>query len=91
MQCIGQLYTIMGLFGFGTKTKADWDRKIIDLNSELARSKSCLADAKKREQEAKRRHQNIAFSHGVNYWQGIIERLKADIANAKIERKNAPK
>lgn len=80
----------MGFFGFGTKTKADWDRKIQSLNSDLAIAKTSLASAKEREKEAKRRHQNVAYSHGVSYWQGVIEGIKADIANAKIEKRNAP-
>lgn len=82
----------MGLFGFGSlKTKADWDKRIMSLNNDLASAKTCLASAKKREQDARRNHQNVAFSHGVTYWQSVIERLKAQIANAKIERRNAPK
>ena len=71
----------MGLFG--TKTKADWDKKIMDLNNELARYKSEYAAAKP--------NLKPGMSHNHDWHKGRIERCKAELANAKIERRNAPK
>lgn len=73
----------MGLFGFGTKTKSDWDEEIQSLNNRLAGRKADLA-----------RYKAMYGSSQPYMIAGVksdIERLKAEIANAKIERKNAPK
>ena len=74
----------MGLFGFGTKTKADWDREIISLNSQLASAKAALANLKIK-------HSGISSENAIAHQKFVIERLKADIANAKIKRQSAPK
>lgn len=74
----------MGLFGFGApKTKAEWDKKIIELNNELARLKSQYAMAKP--------HLKPGMSHNHDWHKAGIERCKAELANAKIQRRNAPK
>ena len=73
----------MGLFGFGTKTKADWDKKIIELNNELARYKSEYASAKP--------HLKPGMSHNHDWHKARIEHAKAELANAKIQRRSAPK
>lgn len=73
----------MGLFGFGTKTKSDWDKEIQSKNSYLAKRKADLAKYK-----AMYGSSQPALIAGIK---SDIERLKAEIANAKIERKNAPK
>lgn len=73
----------MGLFGFGTKTKADWDRTIMRLNEQLAHEKELLAKYKARPAN---------FSATVVAGQKAqIERIKAELANAKIKRQSAPK
>ncbi len=83
----------MGLLGllFGnsgsnsTWTKSDWDREIMRLNNELA-------DAKIRLQMKRR---EVKGNPMADYWISFplreVEELKAKIANAKIQRKNAPK
>lgn len=74
----------MGLFGlFGTRKKADWDRDIMRLNDELARSQSHLAMLR------------TTNKGGVNNCNIIntknhIEWIKSQIANAKIQRRSAP-
>ena len=75
----------MGLFSLfgGPKTKAEWDQKIISLNNSLAHAKASLA-------EYKARPRNYS-QEAVAAKKKEIERIKADIANAKIERRNAPK
>ncbi len=77
----------MGLFGFGTKTKADWDSEIMSLNNQLAEAKAILARAK----ADKKRIKGINFDGTIHHQTFVIERLKADIANAKIKRQSAPK
>lgn len=72
----------MGLFGFGTKTKADWDREIMRLNERLTHEKGLLATYKARPQN---------YGHAIAGQKQQIERVKAELANAKIQRRNAPK
>ena len=74
----------MGFFGFGTKTKADWDREIIRLNGQLADAKAALS-------QLKVKHPGINSDGAIHHQKFLIEQLKAKIANAKIERRNAPK
>lgn len=75
---------IMGLFGFGgSKTKAEWDKRIMELNNELARLKAQYAAAKPTLKPD--------MSHDHDWHKAGIERCKAELANAKIQRKNAPK
>lgn len=76
----------MGLFSSifsSPKTKAEWDKKIMELNMELARLKAQYAAAKP--------HLKPGMSHNHNWHIAGIERCKAELANAKIQRKNAPK
>lgn len=80
----------MGLLSliFGSpKTKADWDREIISLNSQLANAKATLASAK----ADKKRIKGMKFDGTIHHYTYLVERLKAQIANAKIQRKSAPK
>lgn len=72
---------IMGLFG-DPKTKADWDKKIMDLNNELARYKSEYALAKP--------NLKPGMSHNHDWHKARIEHCKAELANAKIQRQSAP-
>lgn len=83
----------MGLFSSifsSPKTKAEWDSKIMSLNDELTRAKVHLQEAKF---NAKRYSTpgNLHHANDVKSTQQKIERLKGEIANAKIQRKNAPK
>ena len=88
---IGQLYEKMALFGiFGTKTKADWDREIARINSELASQKSSLATLKS-EQTKFKGNKHMNFDTAIGSTKSYIERLKGELANAKLARKNAPK
>lgn len=73
----------MGLFGFGTKTKADWDREIESLNRELANAQGRLASHKA--MYGNKQPYVIAADKSQ------IAQIKARIANAKIEKRNAPK
>ena len=74
----------MGLFGFGSpKTKAEWDERIMELNSTLARYKSEYARAKP--------SLKPGMSHNHDWHKARIEDVKAQLANAKIARRNAPK
>lgn len=72
----------MGLFGFGTKTKADWDERIKDLNRELANAQGRLASHKAMYGSK----QPAVIAADKNQ----IAQIKAQIANAKIERRSAP-
>ena len=83
----------MGLFSAifsSPKTKAEWDSKIMSLNNELTRAKVHLQSAKI---NAKRYHTpgNLYHENDVKSTQAKIEHLKGEIANAKIQRRNAPK
>lgn len=80
----------MGLFGFGTRTKADWDREIARLNSEIASAKSSLA-FEKREKANMKGRSGFNFDNAIGSCKMRIERLKGELANAKLARKNAPK
>lgn len=78
----------MGLFGFlSPKTKADWDKKIMELNSRLANAKASLAQMK----ADKKRIKSLNFDGAIHHYTFLVESLKAEIANAKIQRRNAPK
>ena len=70
--------------GFGhAKTKADWDERIVVMNRELANLQARLESAK-----AMYGNKQPAVIAG---FKAQIAQKKADIANAKIERRNAPK
>ncbi len=77
----------MGLFDFFSSTsswtKADWDREIIRLNTDLANAQGRLA-SHKAVYGNKQPHVIASDKHQ-------IARIKAQIANAKIKRRNAPK
>ena len=75
----------MGLFGFfsGPQTKAEWDKEIIRLQNNLANAQSQLASVKAHDHSSNR-PANLVFC------QSVIARIKADIANAKTQRKSAP-
>ena len=89
----------MGLFGFGTKTKADWDREIARLQYELAQLQSSyeyykadVANAKAYMKASKNKNYSYASSeHKMNSLKAQVAQKKAEIAKAKMERKNAPK
>lgn len=81
----------MGLFGFGTKTKADWDREIARLNSEIASAKGRLAGYKATKQANKSALTKVSVDNAIFSSKSYIERLKGELANAKLARKNAPK
>ena len=68
------------------KTKAEWDRKIISLNNQLASAKTILAQAKAN----KKRIKGMNYDGTIHQYTYRVEQLKAEIANAKIERRNAP-
>ena len=72
----------MGLFGFfrSSKTKSDWDKEIMSLQSSLAHWQGSLACARKDKDKSR-----------IAQAQYQIAELKGRIANAKIERRNAPK
>lgn len=77
----------MGLFGlFGTKTKADWDREIISLQTRLAEAKASYASNK-----AWGCKNGLDCRPAALHDKQLIAQLQAQIANAKIQRKNAPK
>lgn len=80
----------MGLFGFlSPKTKADWDKKIMELNSRLANAKASLAQMKADKKRFK--STTLNFDGAIHHYTFLVESLKAEIANAKIQRRNAPK
>jgi len=89
----------MGLFGFGTKTKADWDREITRLQSELAQLqssyeyyKAAVASAKAYMKASKNKNYSYAGTeHKMNSLKAEVAYKKAQIAKAKMEKKNAPK
>ena len=71
---------LFGIFSSSTKTKSEWDNDIQGLNRTIAHWQSELARAQA--------NKNKSFAaeckmHIANY--------KAELANAKIKRKNAPK
>jgi hypothetical protein len=77
-------FNIMGLLGLlgigGSKTKSDWDDDIQRLNRTIAHWQSELARAQANKNKifAAECKKHIAY-------------YKAELANAKINRKNAPK
>lgn len=87
MRSIGNRLIIMGLLSFifgGNKkpmTKADWDKEIMSLNHSLAVKQSSLAYYRSTK----------SSPYTISRTQGEIASIKARIANAKIERRNAPK
>lgn len=84
----------MGLFSFlsGPTTKSDWDRRIIDLQNDLAREQANLANFKCELAHRKRtKGMNIdSVESCIASAQRQIASIKAEIANAKIQRKSAP-
>ena len=74
----------MGLFGlFGKRTKADWDNEIMRLNVELARGQSNLSMLRST-------NKNGRNDSSILNCKSHVEGIKAAIANAKIQRRNAP-
>lgn len=76
----------MGLFSFfsGPQTKSDWDQEIIRLQNDLAGAQAELA--RRQSLNAK----NYPKSALIAETKGRIAKIKADIANAKTQRKSAP-
>ena len=71
---------LFGIFSSSTKTKSDWDREIQSLNRTIAHWQSELARAQAKKDKV---FAGMCKQH--------IARYKAELANAKINRKNAPK
>lgn len=74
----------MGLFNlFGSRTKADIDREIANLQGEIERLKAAHAVAKERQK----------WKNGVDYipsqYPPLIASAKAKIASLRAERKHA--
>lgn len=71
----------MGLFG--TKTKSEWDKTIMSYQTAIANAQGRLASHK-----ATYGNKQPAI---IAADKAQIAHLKAELANAKIQRKNAPK
>ena len=80
---MGLLSMLLGGGGGRSRTKADWDAVIQDLNRELANAQGRLASHKAMYGNS----QPYIIAGDKNQ----IAQIKARIANAKIERKNALK
>lgn len=65
------------------KTKAEWDEKIMKLNKELASKQSYLASVRTWSNSSNKKY-------NISRTQGEIASIRADIANAKLQRRNAP-
>ena len=88
----------MGLLGsllFGdsgssnsTWTKSDWDQEIMRLNNRLADAK---LDLQRTKMQLKGVKDKAWVAYQLSFPQERVEKLKAQIANAKIQRQSAPK
>lgn len=83
----------MGLFSFlgnlGPQTKADWDQKITSLNTRLAGYQSEVASLQAARKTCNKSNQQ-AVDIQIATAKRMIANIKAEIANAKVQRRSAP-